>query len=88
MKLDFGENVYDRSRVLAEQGKDVNQIAKVLCDQDPEGYNYGIGVILGGDGRPAATSSTLLEYAVAERRRASTTSTSTRFFRGIGAART
>jgi hypothetical protein len=69
VQLAFGNQVYDRALALAEQGKDANQIAKVLCDQDPEGYNYGIGVILGGDGKPAATSSTLLEYTVAELQR-------------------
>lgn len=66
MDLQFGENVYKQACELQEQGKDANQIAKVLYDRDSEGYNYGIGIVLGGDGQPMATSSTLLEYASAE----------------------
>jgi hypothetical protein len=61
--MEFGVRVAEQSRILAGQGRDANQIAKILCDQDPEGCNYGIGVILGGDGQPLSTSSTLLSYA-------------------------
>lgn len=66
MSLEFGEKVYEQALKLKEQGKDANQIVKVLFDQDPEGHNYGIGIVLGGDGKPGATSSTLLEYTSAE----------------------
>ncbi len=66
MEQKFGNQVYEKMRQLQEQGKDVNQIAKILFDQDPQGHNYGIGIILDGKGQPAVTSSTLLEYASAE----------------------
>ncbi len=66
MDLQFGENVYKQMRKLTEQGKDANQIAKILCDQDPEGHNYGIGIMLDGTGQAMPTSSTLLEYTYAE----------------------
>ncbi len=66
MKLEFGKKVYEESLKLQEQGKDANQIAAILCDQDDDGHNYGIGIILTGEGKPAATSSTLLEYAKKE----------------------
>ncbi len=66
MSLEFGKKVYELALKLKEQGKDANQTAKVLFEQDPEGHNYGIGIVLGGDGKPVATSSTLLEYASAE----------------------
>ena len=72
MNLEFGQRVYEESRSLAEQGKDANQIAKVLCDRDPDGYNYGIGVIVGGDGKPVAASSALQEYTAAELERCTT----------------
>ena len=62
----FGAQVYEQSRQLLQQGKDVNQIAKILCDRDPAGHNYGIGIVLDGQGKAAATSPTLLEYCVAE----------------------
>ena len=66
MGLEFGTSVNEKARELHAQGRDVNQIAKVLCDQDPDGHNYGIGIVLDGKGQPAVTSSTLLEYARAE----------------------
>lgn len=66
MDLQFGKQVYEQSQKLLEQGKDVNQIAKILCDQDKAGYNYGIGIILCGDGKPMPSSPTLLEYAAKE----------------------
>jgi aspartate/tyrosine/aromatic aminotransferase len=59
--LDFGRRVLERSQVLASQGKDPNQIAKILHDADRDGRNYGIGIILGSDGRPMPTSSTILD---------------------------
>ena len=66
MGLEFGNSVYEKMRALQQQGKDVNQIAKILFDQDPQGHNYGIGIVLDGNGQPALTSSTLLEYSSAE----------------------
>lgn len=62
----FGAQVYEQSRQLLQQGKDVNQIAKILCDRDQAGHNYGIGIVLDGQGKAAATSPTLLEYCAAE----------------------
>jgi hypothetical protein len=66
MSLEFGQQVAEAGRLLAEQGKDANQVSKILCDKDPKGYNYGIGVIVGGDGKPLITSSTLSEHTAAE----------------------
>jgi aspartate/tyrosine/aromatic aminotransferase len=66
MDTQFGQQVYEYAYKLQQQGKDANQIAKILCDQDSAGCNYGIGIILDGDGQPAATSPILLEYAAAE----------------------
>jgi aspartate/tyrosine/aromatic aminotransferase len=66
MSFEFGEQVYAQAKQLAEEGKDANQTAKILCDNDPEGCNYGIGIMLGGDGKPMATSPTLLQYVTEE----------------------
>lgn len=66
MDLQFGTTVYEQFQKLQQQGKDVNQIAKILCDQDPAGHNYGIGIVLDGRGKPMSTSPTLLEYTAAE----------------------
>ena len=66
MSSEFGEKVYAQGKQLNEEGKDANQIAKILCDNDPEGGNYGIGIMLGGDGKPMATSPTLLQYVAEE----------------------
>ncbi len=66
MALEFGQKVKEEAVWLAETGKDPNQTAKVLCDQDPDGHNYGIGIILDGKGNPMPGSPTLLEYAAAE----------------------
>ena len=66
MTLQFGEQVKNEAKKLLEQGKDANQIAKILFDKDAEGYNYGIGIILDGNGKPMTTSATLLEYSIAE----------------------
>ncbi|MFA5975250.1 MAG: aminotransferase class I/II-fold pyridoxal phosphate-dependent enzyme [Elusimicrobiota bacterium] len=62
----FGEKVIEESKKLLEAGLDANQIAGALCRKDPQGKNYGIGNLLEGDGKPMATSSTLLDYAKAE----------------------
>ncbi len=69
MDRQFGQNVYEQAQQLQQQGKDANQIAKILCDQDPNGHNYGIGIVLGGDGKPAATTDILLQYTEAELKR-------------------
>ena len=66
MDLTYGQNVRKEALRLEELGKDVNQIAKILCEHDPAGYNYGLGIILGGDGQPMASSATLLEYIARE----------------------
>ena len=66
MSFEFGDQVCAQAKRLTEEGKDGNQIAKILCDADPEGYNYGIGIMLGGDGRPMATSATLLKHVTEE----------------------
>lgn len=64
----FGQTVWEEARRQQEQGKDPNQTANILCQRDPEGQNYGIGIILDGNGRPMPTSPTLLEYAGKELR--------------------
>ena len=51
---------------LRAAGLDANQIAGVLCKKDPQGKNYGIGILVGDDGMPLPTSATLLEYLRAE----------------------
>ena len=66
MDLQFGQSVYEQAQKLQQQGRDANQTAKILCDQDKEGHNYGIGIVLDGNGQPAVTSSTLLQYAATE----------------------
>jgi aspartate/tyrosine/aromatic aminotransferase len=66
MTLQFGEEVYQAALKLKEEGKDANQIAKILSERDPEGHNYGIGIVLGGNGKAMPSSATLLEYAAAE----------------------
>ena len=62
MSVAFGEKVKQDAAALAEQGKDPNQIANILCQKDSQGSNYGIGIILGGDGKPMASSKTLLKF--------------------------
>ena len=64
--VQFGKEVYEYSLQLEQQGKDANQIAKVLCDRDSEGCNYGIGIVLNASGKPMDTSSTMLEYTSSE----------------------
>lgn len=66
MDQSFGESVRKRALKLAEEGKDANQIAKIICDDDPDGANYGIGIMLGSDGNPMGTSPTLMAYARTE----------------------
>lgn len=66
MSDSFGSKVVEEAKKLASTGKDPNQIANILCQQDPQGQNYGIGIILDGQGKAGATSSTLLEFAKAE----------------------
>jgi len=66
MNSEFGKQVCAQGIQLAEEGKDANQIAKILCDNDPEGCNYGIGIMLEGDGKPMVTSPTLLQYVAEE----------------------
>ncbi len=58
----FGEDVIKESEKLRASGLDANQIAGILCKKDPLGKNYGIGILLGRDGKPLATSPTLLDY--------------------------
>lgn len=66
MKPSFGAAVQRTAEALSAQGKDANQIAKIVCDQDAEGYNYGIGIVVDGKGRAWPTSETLLNHARAE----------------------
>lgn len=66
MDSQFGQEVKQEALRLEAQGKDPNQIAKILCDKDSKGHNYGIGIILDGKGQPLPSSSTLLEYITAE----------------------
>jgi aspartate/tyrosine/aromatic aminotransferase len=66
MDLQFGESVKNESARLESQGIDQNQIAGILCKKDPHGFNYGIGIMLDGAGKPMASSSTLLEYIAKE----------------------
>lgn len=64
--LEFGAAVAGRAEEMAGAGKDANQIASILCGEDPEGRNYGIGVVLGGDGKPVAGSPTLKKWLLRE----------------------
>ena len=66
MDLQFGKAVYTQAQQLAEEAKDANQISKILCDQDPQGHNYGIGILLDEQGQPLHSSSVLQEYVVKE----------------------
>ncbi|WP_027707109.1 aminotransferase class I/II-fold pyridoxal phosphate-dependent enzyme [Zooshikella ganghwensis] len=66
MALEFGQSVFEHAQRLQEEGRDANQIAKILCEKDQQGHNYGIGIVLDGEGRAMASSSTLLEYATKE----------------------
>ena len=66
MKSSFGAAVQRAAEAASAQGKDANQIAKIVCDQDPAGYNYGIGIVVDGRGKAWPTSETLLHYARTE----------------------
>jgi aspartate/tyrosine/aromatic aminotransferase len=66
MDVAFGKDVAKAAREMVAQGKDVNQTAKILFDKDPAGSNYGIGIILDGEGAPARSSATLAKYAAEE----------------------
>jgi aspartate/tyrosine/aromatic aminotransferase len=66
MNYEFGVSVQKEAERLLASGKDVNQVAAFLCDKDPQGCNYGVGIVLLGDGKPMPTSPTLLEYVIAE----------------------
>ncbi len=62
----FGDEVLAQAETLSQSGLDPNQIAGILCKQDLLGKNYGIGILLDGEGKPCATSPTLLEYVQKE----------------------
>lgn len=62
MDLDFGKKVKKKAEELIASGKDANQTAGILFGQDPGGHNYGIGIILKGDGSPMESSAVLTEY--------------------------
>jgi hypothetical protein len=62
----FGDAVIAEAVRLQQTGLDANQIAGMLCKRDPQGKNYGIGILLGGNGKPLPTSPTLLEYVQRE----------------------
>src|SRR5437016_11540149 len=67
----FGDDVIADAQKLRESGLDANQIAGALCKKDPQGKNYGLGILLGKDGKPLPTSPTLLEYVEKELRESS-----------------
>ncbi len=66
MKPSFGAAVQRTAEALNAQGNDANQIAKIVCDQDPDGYNYGIGIVVDGRGKAWPTPGILLNHARAE----------------------
>ena len=66
MTSSYGAEVQRSAEALGAQGKDANQIAKIVCDRDPDGYNYGIGIVVDGRGRAWPTSETLLNHARVE----------------------
>jgi aspartate/tyrosine/aromatic aminotransferase len=57
---DFGTHVAQKAQKLLASGKDPNQIANILFQEDSAGRNYGIGIILDGLGQPVKSSPTLL----------------------------
>lgn len=61
MTFEFGRATLARAEELSRLGKDPNQIAAVLCDSDPQGFNFGIGIVIEGDGKPMKSSRTLLD---------------------------
>ncbi len=66
MTSSFGSDVQRAAEALSAQGRDANQIAKIVYDRDPDGFNYGIGIVVNGQGRAWPTSETLLNYTRAE----------------------
>ena len=64
--IEFGHKVIEKAQQLAQEGRDPNQTAKILCDADPLACNYGIGIILDRNGNPYPTSPTLLKYVKKE----------------------
>ncbi len=66
MSTTFGDIVKQKTDDLSAQGKDANQIAKIVCDQDPDGHNYGIGIVLDDQGQAWPTSNTMLTYLQSE----------------------
>jgi aspartate/tyrosine/aromatic aminotransferase len=64
--MKFGQKIKEEAQKLAGSGKDPNQIAGILCKKDPEGRNYGLGIISNGEGQPMHSSSVLLEHALNE----------------------
>lgn len=64
----FGEQVLADAEKLKATGLDANQLAGVLCKKDPAGKNYGIGIVLGQEGKPLPTSPTLLSFLEKELR--------------------
>jgi hypothetical protein len=62
----FGDAVIAEAERLRQGGLDANQVAGILCKRDAQGKNYGIGILLGGNGKPLPTSPTLLEYVQRE----------------------
>ncbi|MBN1310533.1 MAG: aminotransferase class I/II-fold pyridoxal phosphate-dependent enzyme [Anaerolineae bacterium] len=60
--LEFGKEVKSKAEALAAEGRDANQVAKIIIDADPESCNYGIGIVLDNEGQAMATSETLLRY--------------------------
>src|ERR1041384_4724892 len=64
----FGDEVVEEAQRRRESGLDANQIAGALCQKDPQGRNYGIGILLDRDGKPMPTSPTLLSYVEKELR--------------------
>lgn len=68
MSKKFGNKVLVRGKELAEAGKDVNQISTILFteDQSTQKRNYGIGILLGVDGKPLQGSPILQDYLARE----------------------
>jgi hypothetical protein len=66
MSISFGDQVLAEAKNLREKGFDANQIAGILCKKDSEGKNYGLGILLDKNGKPAPTSRTILEYVEKE----------------------
>ena len=63
MNSSFGSTVMKKAEALIASGMDANQISKLVCDQDPEGYNYGIGIVVDGYSKAWPSSKILLNYS-------------------------